>query len=348
MEALVLTAPHEFEIRDVPRPEPGTNEVLCRVRAIAICGTDAEIIEGGFPGRWPRGYPFIPGHEWAGEVVAAGRIAEQNGFTAGTRVAGTSHSGCGLCRMCRTGRYNLCFNYGREDLGHRQYGHYSQGAYAEYVVHTIKAVFRIPDDMPFETAALCDTASIALHSVQRAGIEAGDVVASVGSGGMGLLVAMCARTLGAARVIVVGGGRRLERARDLGFETVDYHDGDPVARVRQATGGIGADVAIDSAGSRESVGQVVGMVRKGGRVAFTGIPKEPTQVDFQKVVLEELDLHGVRANQNTMEEVIPLIADGRIPAGRLITHRFALRDFDEALRTFNERIDGALKVIVAP
>jgi L-iditol 2-dehydrogenase len=250
--------------------------------------------------------------------------------------------------MCRIGRYNLCFNYGREDLGHRQYGHYSQGAYAEYVVHTIKAVFRIPDDMPYDTAALCDTASIALHSVKRPGIQPGDLVASVGSGGMGLLVGMCAKALGAARVVVVGGGRRLERAGELGFETVDYHAGDPVERVREWSGGNGVDVAVDSAGSRDSVGQAIGMVRKGGRVAFTGIPKEPAAVSFQKVVLEELDLYGVRANRNTMEEVIPLIADGRIPAGRLITHHFALREFREALRTFNERIDGALKVIVEP
>src|SRR5487761_2730455 len=345
MDALVLTAPHAFEIRDVPRPEPAANEVLCRVRAIAICGTDAEIIEGSFAGRWPRAYPYIPGHEWSGDVVAAGPLAEQNGFTVGTRVAGTSHSGCGLCRMWRLGRYNLCFRYGRADLGRRRYGHYSQGAYAEYVVHTIKAVFRIPDDMPYDTAALCDTASIALHSVKRPGIQPGDMVASVGSGGMGLLVGMCAKTLGAARVVVVGGGRRLERAAELGFETVDYHAGDPVARVREWSGGNGVDVA---AGSRDSVGQAIGMARKGGRVAFTGIPKEPAAVNFQKVVLEELDLYGVRANRNTMEEVIPLIADGRFPAGRLITHHFALREFREALRTFNERIDGALKVIVEP
>ena len=348
MEALVLTAPHAFEIREIPRPAPAANEVLCRVRAIAICGTDAEIVEGGFPGRWPRGYPFTPGHEWSGDVVAAGPVAEQMGFTTGTRVAGTSHSGCGYCRMCRMGRYNLCFNYGREDLGHRQYGHYTQGAYAEYVVHTIKSVFRIPDDMPFDTAALCDTASIALRSVKRPGIQPGDLVAAVGSGGMGMLVAMCARALGAARVIVVGGGKRLEKARELGFATVDYHDGDPVAAVRAWSGGIGADVAVDSAGSKDSIGQAIGMVRKGGRVALTGIPKEPALVDFQKIVLEEIDLYGVRANRNTMEEVIPLIADGRIPAARLITHHFPLRDFGEALRTFNERTDGAMKVIVEP
>jgi L-iditol 2-dehydrogenase len=90
---------------------------------------------------------------------------------------------------------------------------------------------------------------------------------------------------------------------------VDYHDGDPVAQVRDWTGGVGVDVAVDSAGSKDSVGQAIGMVRKGGRVAFTGIPKEAALVNFQKVVLEELDLYGVRANRNTMEEVIPLMAD---------------------------------------
>lgn len=349
MQALVLTAPHEFEIRDdIAVPSPKANEVLARVRAIAICGTDAEIIEGTFKGRWPRQYPFIPGHEWSGEVVDAGDVARGYGFVPGTRVAGTSHSGCGYCRMCRTGRYNLCFNYGREDLGHRQYGHYTQGAYATYVVHTIKSVFRIPDAMPFDVAALCDTASIALHSVKRPGIEPGDVFVAVGSGGMGLLTAMCARSLGAARTIVVGGGKRLDRAKQLGFETVDYHDADPVAKVRELTGGLGADVAVDSAGTRESVAQAITMVRKGGRVAFTGIPKEASTIDFQKIVLEEIDLYGVRANRNTMEEIIPLMADGRVPAARLITNHFALTDFHEALRTFNERVDGALKVIVEP
>jgi len=152
----------------------------------------------------------------------------------------------------------------------------------------------------------------------------------------------------AARCVVVGGGKRLDRAKELGFETVDYHDGDPVARVRDLTAGLGADVAVDSAGTKDSVRQSIGMVRKGGRVAFTGIPKEPSSVDFQKVVLEEIDLYGVRANRNTMEEVIPLMADGRIPAAKLITHHFKLSEFAEALRTFNERIDGALKVIVEP
>ncbi len=118
--------------------------------------------------------------------------------------------------------------------------------------------------------------------------------------------------------------------------------------MRELTGGTGADVAVDSAGTKESVSQAIRMVRKGGRVAFTGIPKEPSTIDFQKIVLEEIDLYGVRANRNTMEEIIPLIADGRVPAAKLITDHFPLTSFAQALRTFNERVDGALKVIVEP
>src|SRR2546428_3001109 len=121
MQALVLTAPHAFEVKEVPCPSPGSDEVLCRVRAIAICGTDPEIIEGTFKGRWPKAYPFIPGHEWSGEVVEAGGISRKFGFVPGTRGAGTSHSGCGYCRRCPSGRYKPFLYYWRDDPGPRRY-----------------------------------------------------------------------------------------------------------------------------------------------------------------------------------------------------------------------------------
>ena len=134
MRALVVHEPNHFSIEDVERPRPGRYELLCRVRAIAICGTDLHIIQGDFPGFWPKGFPFIPGHEWTGEVVELGEGAADLGWEEGQRVAGTSHAGCGFCRLCIEGRHNLCENFGDERL-HRQYGHYTQGAYADYVVH---------------------------------------------------------------------------------------------------------------------------------------------------------------------------------------------------------------------
>jgi L-iditol 2-dehydrogenase len=349
MRALVLTGPKQHEIRDdVPLPRPGSMEVLCKVDSVAICGTDLHIYEGRFPGRWPKSYPFTPGHEWSGTVVEVGPGADQLGWTVGTRVAGTSHAGCGYCRMCRGGRYNLCENYGREPL-HHQYGHYSQGADAEYVVHSIKSVFPIPDDLELEFGAMADTASIALHSVKRPGINPGDVVVVVGAGPMGFLTADCALALGAGTVIVTGSGERLARAKQMGFVTVDYRAGDAVQEVRRLTEGKGAQVAIDTGGTSQSIRQAVDVLAKGGRVAFTGVPTEgDAALPMQKIVLEEIDLFGVRANQNTMEEVLPLIVSGRVRVKPLVTHRFALEQYGEALHTFAERVDGALKVLVQP
>src|SRR5215211_2568369 len=235
MRAVVLTAPNRHKVRDdVAVPHPGPMEVLCQVDSTAICGTDLHIYEGKFPGRWPKGYPFIPGHEWSGTVVEVGQGAEVLGWRPGDRVAGTSHAGCGYCRMCTTGRYNLCENYGKEPI-HHQYGHYSQGADAEYVVHSIKSVFKLPDQIDLPYGAMVDTASIALHSVKRPGINPGDVVVVVGSGPMGFLTADCAYALGAGRVVVTGAGERLERARQMGFEVVNYRVDDPVEAIRRLT-----------------------------------------------------------------------------------------------------------------
>jgi L-iditol 2-dehydrogenase len=196
MRALVLRAPNDFSVEDVPRPEPGPFEVLCRVRAIAICGTDPHIIAGDYPGFWPKEFPLIPGHEWAGEVVKVGPGAAELGWKPGARVAGTSHAGCGYCRLCVEGRYNLCENYGDERL-HRQYGHNSPGAYADYVVHSVRSVFAVPDELSDEEAAMLDPASIALHTVKFGGQASGDAVVVVGPGVMGLVAAECARAGGA-------------------------------------------------------------------------------------------------------------------------------------------------------
>jgi L-iditol 2-dehydrogenase len=348
MRALVLTAPRAHEVRDdVPTPRPGPMEVLCKVDAVAICGTDLHIYEGRFPGRWPRSYPYIPGHEWSGTVVVVGPGADALGWKVGDRVAGTSHAGCGYCRMCTTGHYTQCDNYGKEPI-HHQYGHYSQGADAQYVVHSIKSVFKIPDELDLPLGAMVDTASIALHSVKRPGINPGDVAVVVGAGPMGFLTADCAYALGAGHVIVTGSGERLDKARELGFDVINYREEDPVAAVRERTDGKGAHVAVDTGGTASSIRQSVDVLRKGGRVAFTGVPIEPVELPMQKIVLEEIDLYGVRANRGTMEEVIPLIMTGRVRVEPLVTHTFPLERYGEALHTFAERVDGALKVLVRP
>jgi L-iditol 2-dehydrogenase len=347
MQALVVLEPNKLEIREVPVPEPGPNEVRARVRAVSICGTDAHLIRGDYPGFWPPSFPFIPGHEWAGEIAALGPGAELYGWKVGDRVAGTSHDACGVCQKCVEGRYNLCENYGRPGL-HKQYGHSIQGADATYVVHGVKCIFSLPDGLSFEDGALIDPASIALHVANRGNIAPGDTVAITGAGAIGLLAGDAARIRGAGRVIVVGRGYRLAKAAQMGFETVDSSAADPVATVRKMTGGFGVDVVLECAGVPATVQLALGMLRRGGRCAAVGIPTQGVEIAMQRLVLDELELVGCRASAGEMRRVMPLVEQGRMRVREVMTHRFALADYAQALATFNDPASGAIKIIVAP
>jgi L-iditol 2-dehydrogenase len=347
MQTLVVQEPNVLEIQEKPVPVPGPNEVLARVRSTAICGTDAHLIRGDYPGFWPPAFPFTPGHEWAGDIVALGPGAEAFGWAIGDRVAGTSHNACGVCQKCVEGQYNLCENYGKPGL-HAQYGHNAQGVDATYAVHNVKCIFRLPDSISYDVGAVIDPASIALHVARRGNIKAGDTVAVTGAGVIGLLAADSALICGAARVVVVGRGYRLEKAAALGFETVDTTAGDPVAAVRELTDGLGADVVLECAGVPETLTWAMAMLRRGGRCAMVGIPTEDVLIACQKLVLDELELVGSRASAGEMRRVIPFVADGRMRVEELITHRFALADYEKALATFNDRSSGAMKIIVNP
>ena len=348
MEALVVLEPNKLEIQEVPIPTPGPNEVLARVRAVSICGTDAHLVRGDYPGFWPPAFPFIPGHEWAGEIAALGPGAELFGWKVGDRVAGTSHDACGVCQKCVEGHYNLCENYGRVGL-HKQYGHSVQGADATYAVHGVKCIFPLPDAISFDEGAVIDPASIALHVANRGNVAPGDNVAIMGAGAIGLLGGDAARIRGAARVIVVERNPgRLAKAAAMGFETIDPSAGDPVAIVREMTGGLGADVVLECAGVPVTVQLALGMLRRGGRCAAVGIPTLGVEIAMQRLVLDELELVGCRASAGEMRRVMPLVEQGRMRVREVMTHRFALADYAQALATFNDPTSGAIKIIVAP
>ncbi|MEM8857630.1 MAG: zinc-binding dehydrogenase [Chloroflexota bacterium] len=348
MQAMVLHGPNNFSIDSVPIPKPGRMELLCRVDAAMICGTDPHIIKGEYPNFWPKKFPQVLGHEWAGTVVAVGKDADIFGFAPGDRVAGTSHNACGYCMMCRRGRYNLCIHYGNEKF-HKHYGHNYDGCYANYVTHGIRGVIRIPDEMPMEIAAAIDPVSIAMHTTKRANITPGDDVVVLGSGSMGLFALQCAKVLGAGRVIVVGSGERLEIAKSVGADVVvDYRKTDSLAEVLKLTGGMGAPSVIECAGTPQSIQNSVEMCYRGGTVSVIGIPIEHVPLNVKKLVLDEIDFRGARANQNEQEEVVPMMMDGRIETRKLITHTYPLSEFDTALDVFNTRTGGAVKVVIKP
>jgi L-iditol 2-dehydrogenase len=247
-----------------------------------------------------------------------------------------------------TGRYTICENYGNVELGHRHYGFTVTGAYAQYIVCSDRTVHHIPDSISYEEATNIDTAGTALHGVKRGRLTPGEDVAVFGPGAVGLLSFQFALALGAARVFVVGRRERLALAEKMGAVPVNYEKEDPVEQIKSATGGKGVAVAIDCAGSVISVQQAVDVTKKGGRVVLNGFPPAPVELPVTQIVLDEKDLLGVRADPNTCEETIPLIANGTIKIKPLITHVFPLDQYAEAYKVFTERIGGAVKVIVKP
>jgi L-iditol 2-dehydrogenase len=194
-----------------------------------------------------------------------------------------------------------------------------------------------------------DPASIALHVANRGNVTPGDTVAITGAGAIGLLAGDAARIRGASRVILIERmPARLAKAAAMGFETVDAAGGDPVAAVRDLTGGLGADVVLEAAGVPVTVAWALGMLRRGGRCAAVGIPTAGVEIAMQKLVLDELELVGCRASAGEMRRVMPLVEQGRMRVRDVMTHEFPLAGYEQAIATFNDPASGAIKIIIRP
>ncbi|MEO0487288.1 MAG: alcohol dehydrogenase catalytic domain-containing protein [Pseudomonadota bacterium] len=348
MEALVLTAPREFSVQEIPMPVAVDDEVLVKIDTTFICGTDPHIIQGDFPGFWPPAFPFTPGHEWSGTVEKTGPKAAALGWKEGDRVCAISHVGCGYCANCMKGRYTLCLNYGNQDAGHRQHGHITPGAYAQYMTASVKSLYKIPDEMDLEYAACVDPLSIALYTVNRSRMEAGDDVLIMGTGPQGLMALLCAIAMGAGRVFIAGSGERLALAKKLGGIGIDYRSEDVLEAVKKHTNGHGVPRVLECAGTARAIQQSCLAAAKGGVVSMIGIPHGDPEVPIKRMVLDEVELIGNRANPNTAEPAIALLHEGRIDLKPLMSHSFPLSDFATALETYEQRKDGAMKVAIKP
>jgi len=337
MLAVVFTAPNEFAVREMPTPRAGPREVLVRVRASMVCATDAKILSGKFPA---TKFPHVPGHEFAGEIAAS----SDERFGTGTRVGVEVHVGCGTCDRCREGMYTLCRNYGKRETGHAHVGFTIGGGLAEYAAVPIAALHPLPEHVTFEQGAWTDNLGVALWALERGRTAGGEHVVVIGPGAIGLCVAQLARALGAGRVTLVGRGARLARVRDMADEVIDAAD---VARLRGT-----ADLVVEFAGTAEAARNAIGLARRGGRVVLggsTGTGVELSGVDLSTIVLGNLDVLGSLANPKGVSgRALALLADGKVDVTSLVTHHFPLRSFADAWRTFTERRDGAIRVMLHP
>lgn len=357
MKAIVLTAYDQLKLVELPIPQPGANEVLCRVKAVAICGSDPKMIHGYYQSvNWPPYFPFVMGHEWSGEVVAVGPGVTS--FQVGDRVAGEAHKGCGQCDNCKKGHYTVCLNYGQDgyngeaDLGHRHYGFAWQGANAEYNVYNVGAIYKIPDNVSYDVAAMCDTAGVAMHGIELSGITPGGTVVVIGPGPIGLCAMQIAKGMGAGKVIMVGRGSKLAFAGTMGADTlIDFEKEDVVQRVLSETNGIGADEVIECSGANDSPAKACAMARKTGKVVLTANYRDDlpsVQLPLNTIVFNELKIFGSKANPNVSQTVLKFFSKGIINGEALISHHFELKDYEKAVDLFEHKRDNAIKVIINP
>jgi len=358
MKAWVLGGPGELELVEKPVPQPGAAEVLVRIGATAVCGTDLEVISHGAPALIQGGMPFnknfTPGHEYMGTVVKLGPGVDE--FEIGDRIAVEIHAGCGRCERCREGMYTACLNYGMNygdhDKGHRANGFTTDGGFAEYAINHVNTLVHVPGDMSDEEATLIVTAGTATYGLDvLGGLIAGQCLVVTGPGPIGLMSVGVAKALGASPVILTGTNsdrRRLEIGRKLGADVVvTVPEEDAVATVRRITGGIGAHYVMECSGAPDAVNQAARMLSRGGRICLAAFAQGPVPVDVAYLVSNNIYLFGIRGEgKSATRRAAALMAQKRFPAKLVHTHTFALVQVPTAIRYAKERIEDAIKVVV--
>ncbi len=332
-------------------PEPGPEEVLLRVEACGVCGGDIKVRDIGLPGQPEFGQPLVMGHEYAGVVEALGETVDE--FEIGDRVAVEVHKGCGRCYNCLMGDYTACLNYGDVNKGHAAGGFTTDGGFAEYTVNHINTLFKIPAGISFDQAILITTAGTAFYAFDKmGGYIAGDTVVIVGPGPIGLSLVGAAEALGAENVVLVGTrASRLEIGKEIGADYIVNikEDEDPEELIDDITDGLGADIVCDAAGAATSLDTCLNLVRPGGDIVLVAMYNEPVTADLAKAVKNNVQLNTVRGEGGlNVRRALSLMGQDRLNIKPLLTHTFPLTEIHEAFRTFEERIENAIKVVVHP
>ncbi|MGD1030178.1 MAG: galactitol-1-phosphate 5-dehydrogenase [Opitutaceae bacterium] len=343
MKALVLREYRRFAIEDVPVPELQPDEVLVRVRACGICGSDVHGMDGSSGRRIP---PLIMGHEAAGEIAETGRTVR--GWRKGDRVTFDSTVYCGKCWHCLRGEVNLCDE--RRVFGVSCAEYRRDGAFAEYVAVPDRILYRLPESISFEQAAMVEAVSVAVHAVGRTPLAPGSAVAVVGAGMIGLLVIQVLRAAGCGEIIAVDlDGERLEMARRLGATSVLKGDvADPAGAIRGLGPGRGVDAAFEVVGVASTVKTAVACVRKGGSVTLVGNLERSVELPLQAVVTRQITLLGTCASAGEYPACLDLIASGKVNVTDFISATPPLEEGGRWFERLYAREKGLVKVLLRP
>lgn len=344
MQAVVKyeKGPLRTELREVPIPQIGPSDVLVKVEAVGICGSDPHIHKETFA--FAVSIPIILGHEFSGVIVEAGK--EVKGFREGDRVTSETHAAyCGRCALCRTGNYQVC----KERKG---FGFHVDGAFAEYVRVPEMSLHRLPDTVSFVTGALTEPLCVAYNAVvEKTRVRPGDAVAVIGPGPIGILCVEIARLSGANPVVAIGvsaDAQRLELASAMGAtHCINSDADDPVAAVMQITSGAGVDAVIDAAGAGETLRQSMQMVAPGGTITKVGWGPEPVGYSIDPIIHKAVTLKGSFSHSWPMwERCIKLMSRGQVHPESLVTHTLPLSEWEKGFELIESR--RGLKVVLVP
>ena len=340
MKALLLSEYRHLEFTDVTTPKPQAGEVLLRVAACGICGSDVHGYDGSSGRRIP---PIVMGHEAAGVVATVGEGV--SGLSVGDRVTLDSTVYCGKCVNCVRGDINLCDR--REVLGVSCGDYRRAGAFAEFVSVPARIIHKLPDGLAFEDAALLEAVAVALHAVSLATIAPGSTALVVGAGTIGLLLQQALRVAGCSRVLVADPDRtRLTLSQKLGAteaisERVEQ-------RVSERTNGIGVDLVAEAVGRTEPIATSIDCVRKGGTIILVGNITPEVKIHLQKVVSRQLRLQGSCASAGEYPRAIELMSKGEIQVKPLITAVAPLAEGPRWFERLYAREPNLMKVVLTP
>jgi len=343
MKALVLTEYNKFSGEDVPVPEYGKNDVLVRVKACAICGSDIHGMDGSSGRRIP---PIIMGHEASGVIEKVG--ADVKDFKPGDRVTFDSTVYCGHCYYCLRGEVNLCDN--RRVLGVSCNDYRLHGAFAEYVAVPQHIVYKLPDGLSFEQAAMAEPLTIAFHAVRRSPVSLNKTAVVVGSGMIGLLIIQLLKASGCGKIFAVDiVQQKLDMAKKYGADIVlNSNEVDAAAEIVRLTKDRGADIAFEVVGITPSLKTAITSVRKGGALTLVGNVKASVDFPLQWVVTRQLSLYGTCASSLEYEDCLDLISSGCVDVDSFISAVAPLSEGPDWFRRLYAGEPGLMKVILQP
>lgn len=328
MKAWVLHGEQDIRLEDRPTPRPAAGEVLVGVRAAGICGSDLHYHAHGRCGNFIPTRPFVLGHEFAGEIVAVGEGVDA--ARVGERVAIDPSRPCGTCRLCRSGRYNLCPEM--VYFGSASVVPPSEGCFSEYVAAPARNAWVLPEGFDYSLGALLEPMSVSMHAVQRSGGVAGKSVLITGGGTIGQMILLCAKACGASRVVV---SDPRPFAREFAIEqgasgAIDPTDAQAVDQAR-AHAADGFEVMFEAAGVGAALKQGMQFVAKGATVVQVGTLPDETPIPANLLLTNELNYVASWRFANVFERVIDLVSSGQIKPQPLITRIFPLAALPEAI-----------------